>query len=581
MVRIRIVLVVLLSSLLLFLPAQPGLACSGGGLFADDVQLFSIDSMIDWSEYFVKATVIAADDVKQNFILDVISSQKSMPPKQLVLAATSPFSIRGAHKFGALNGCNGGGSVANVHIGDTGYFPLRRNPDGSYSTILQLHDGLLLSKFDDQTYIYSRIDPKAKDSSYNSEKMPLPTEETFIRLVQEKGGTVPILNTTKVSEFMPLPPTAPIYLVTDTGKKYMLPMDGKSVVPLEENWLAKQLGIAPEDCYQAGCVLLSPDTSLQLVRQNDHTLSFQTGYGQPCLLYPWGCVSLEGQQGLFSTTNDALAVWNQNRLDIYQLVNVQRDDGDYPMPHKLISIPLQTTAAISIKNLHGRAVWSNDGNILVFADATGLWWLDLYGEIVPKRVVNGQADHAILPISLTGNGRFLAYSLEGTRQNWILDDLQSNAEYPNLTLSPDGRYGIAFNTTATSPLASLLTIYPRTFPTNGTWDVQWLTAYYDQHYVKTCDSEMGTCHIQFCGTYIYAIGPIPRPYECFKNYYVDRPLNDADYDPNIGLVSATNDGHTIYVEGEHDGYRWNPQIDGKIFDVEWMLPRFYYEYKHP
>ena len=496
MVRIRAGLIVVLSSLLLILPNQPTFACSGPGVSGDELPNFSIDYLINWSEYFVKATVIASDDASQNFILQVISSQKSMPPKQLVLAVRSPFVIRRSYRFAAQVGCSSG--VTNVHVGDTGYFPLRRNIDGSYSTVFQLSRGLLFSKFDDQSYVYSRIDPKAEDSRYNVEKVMLPTEETFIQLVQEKGGTAPVLNTNQISEFMSLPPTAPIYLATDTGKKYMLPIDGKGIVPLEENWLAKQLKIPLEDCYQADCVNLSPDTSVWLVRTDDHTLSFQFGYPMYSHCFAdWSCVPLEGQQGLFSTTNDAVAIWNQNKLDIYQLVNEQRNDGDYPMPHKLISIPLKTTATIGIKNLRGKAVWSNDGNILVFADATGLWWLDLYGEIAPKPVVDGQADHAILPISLSGNGRFLAYSLEGTRQNWILGDLQTHTNYPNLTLSPDGRYGIAFNSATTSPFASFLTIYPRTFPINGTWDLQWITSQHDQHYTKICGSEMGTCHIQF------------------------------------------------------------------------------------
>src|SRR5690242_11729346 len=93
----RVLLVVVLSSLLLILPTQPALACSGGT--PDEFSNFSIDYLINWSEYFVKATIVAADDASQNFILQVISSQKSMPPKQLVLAVTSPFTTRRGYRF--------------------------------------------------------------------------------------------------------------------------------------------------------------------------------------------------------------------------------------------------------------------------------------------------------------------------------------------------------------------------------------------------------------------------------------------------------------------------------------------------
>src|SRR4051812_47427529 len=121
MVRIREVLILVLSSLLIALPSEPTLACSGGtGREVD----FSIDYLLDWSDSFVKAKVIASDEANQNFILEVISSQKSMPPKQLVLANTSPFSIRAYKRFGQ-QGCSFGGRVHDVKVGDIGYFPLR------------------------------------------------------------------------------------------------------------------------------------------------------------------------------------------------------------------------------------------------------------------------------------------------------------------------------------------------------------------------------------------------------------------------------------------------------------------------
>jgi hypothetical protein len=282
---------------------------------------------------------------------------------------------------------------------------------------------------------------------------------------------------------------------------------------------------------------------------------------------------------LFSTTNDAFVVWNQNNIEIYQVIDQDGVGGPSPAAHKLISIPLQVTDKITIENLRGKAVWSNDGNVIVFADVTGLWWLDLYRSQVPIRRISGFPEQAALPISLTGNGRYLAFSIAGTRQNWILQDLLFDEGYLNLLLSPDGRYGIMFNqTNVTNIYTSLVKIFHQTFPENGTWDLQWLTPY-DRHYIKTCGLQMGSCRVQFCSTYVGNLPPVPRSYSCWTDFG-DLPLNDADYDPNLGLVYAPSDGHTIYI-GDQYGYKWQPHVDGNIIDVEWMLPRFYYEYKHP
>lgn len=569
----RLILIIILMPLLT-LPRQSTLACSGG---ANREIEYSIEYMLVWSDFFVKAQVIAADEANQNFILDVISSQKGMPPKQLVLANTSPLGIRSYKKFGQ-QGCFFGGRVHDVRVGDVGYFPLQRNLDGSYSTFLSLGYGLWYSKFNDQTVAYTKINPQGEESSTNWNTIAVPTEAQFNRLVYEKGGTLPIPNTTYISEFMPLPPTAPILLTTDTGKQYMLPMDGENIVPLADDWLAKQLGIAPENCYQADCVLLSPDTSLGLVRKNNHTLVFQY-IGAGCTYYD-ACTPLDGQTGLFSTTNDALAVWNKTTLDIYQFINKHQNDSTFPVPHKIISLPLKVTSNITENELQGRAVWSNDGNMLVFADAAGLWLIDLYRNITPRRIVSGNASQSILPISLTGNGRFLSYSLDGSRANWLLRDLQSNAEYHNLVLSPDGRYGLALNTVNSGGInTSLLRIFPQNFPKNGTWEVQWLTPS-SNHYIKTCASEIGTCHIEFCSTSMTSISSMPSPYICWTQDFGDVPMNDADYDHDLGLVYVLNDGKTVYTESRF-GYKWQPFIDGNIIDVEWMLPRFYYEYQHP
>ncbi len=568
----RLMLIMMLIPLLA-IPMQPTLACSGGtGREVD----FSIEYMLDWSDYVVKAQVIAADDANQNFILDVISSQKSMPPKQLVLANTSPLSIRIGNNFGQ-QGCFFGGSVKNVSVGDSGYFPLRRNTDGSYSTFLSLGYGLVFSKFDDQTTAYTKIDPQADETPANWNTVSVPTEERLIELIQEKGGTPPTPNTNPISEGMPLPPTAPILLTTDTGKKVMLPMDGQGVVPLGDNWLAGQLGIAPENCYQDDCVLLSPDASVELIRKSAATLLFQ--YVGGCTDYAQACVLLDGQVGLFSTTNDALAVWNQNTLDIYYFVTERIADYTFPVPYKLTSIPLNTTASIPIEALQGQAAWSNDGNSLVFADAVGLWMIELYQTLNPQRIITGKTDQAILPISLTGNGRFLSYSPDGNRESWLLRDLQSDAEYHNLLLSPDARYGLALNTINSGGVnRSLLKIFSQSFPQGGTWDVQWLTPS-DRHYIKSCGAEIGTCRVQFCRASASSIPSKSNSYFCWTQFG-ELPLNDADYDTNLGLVYASSDGHTVYIE-HNLGYKWQPQVDGNIIDVEWMLPRFYYEYQHP
>src|SRR5690606_4321863 len=115
------------------------------------------------------------------------------------------------------------------------------------------------------------------------------------------------------------PRIAPLQIVTTAGTKYMLPVD--SALPVEATadllhlMTIEVMGYESTDWNEAyfseaicpgdGCVQVSPD-GINRARQRGEQIEWNRG-------------SAAGQAFLFSATGEAIAIWNDNRLELYTL----------------------------------------------------------------------------------------------------------------------------------------------------------------------------------------------------------------------------------------------------------------------
>jgi len=86
--------------------------------------------------------------------------------------------------------------------------------------------------------------------------------------------------------------------------------------------------------------------------------------------------------------------------------------------------------------------WSQNGNFLAYGDDKGIWVFDLYFSNQPELAVKSDGKHSSQALEISDDGRFIAYSLDGSRQTWILLDRNTNRTYQNILITPNRRHAI-------------------------------------------------------------------------------------------------------------------------------------------
>lgn len=557
---------------LLLVSVQPPVveACSGGGPIPNYV---SLERMLEWSDYFIKAQVLRTDDSRQNHLLRPIYSFKGTPPGLLLNINLDASTFLIAQHYGYPH-CADFERTLPAQPGDIAFFPLRRVANGSYETLLS--GELLLSRFDQDSTVYVRVDPSLPDdAASNLKQIPVRDESSFIQLVQERGGSPPTSDGIVFPE-SPILIFEPILLTTETGSRFMLPIDLQEVEPIAPDELPGTIGMRHEEqCYGDQCLLFSPDMTSQIRRSSDERMYFSGLDGYCDSNMPPECYVLAGQAARFAPNSQWLAIWTWDAVLIY---NITRRIGEYNWPsyvpamREVARIPLHLGESISGEVVSGWGVWSQDSRVFVFSDAMGLWWFDLYQQMEPRLLIPRAGESPLLPMELSHEGRFLVYSPEGNRQHWLLRDLISGAEYPNLLLAPDNQTGVALN--VENPLftsASPFQVNYLSFPAGGSWEIQWLSN--TDFAFTVCDEQAVNCRFDYCGH--SAVSPVPLSLDCWS-YLQDNSAYDIDFAPQPGGISVLLDQKTIQATMP-GGLSIQPAVDGKIVKVEWMLPLFYFE----
>jgi hypothetical protein len=522
-------------------------------------------------EYFVKAQVHRIDRVKQNYIIEVLESLKGEPPR-FILVSTNPWlQIQFDERF-YTHDCDFFRRSARIESDVIGYFSVQRNIDGSYKNLLRTQSAIAYVNSESSITVQKKVDAAGEDDWRNYADLTFENEADFNEAVlqfSDQSKTYIPPRPDPDSPFSPYPRLAPIYVETNTNEYYMVPIDDRMPVRIDPNWLYRAVYTAETDyCISDDCLHLSPDSSMLVQPIDVNTMIYKPAFWKCAEASAIACVTLEGQAVSFSKTSDALAIWNENTIDIYQIVSTSRSGYDrWLIPQKIVSAPLTASEGMDTRSLHGKAIWSDDGNVLVYADAAGLWWFDRYYDLAPRLVIPGDGQHIPLPLQLNGSGRFLAYSLDGTQQKWVSRDMVSGEELSNVLIAPSLREAVSLN--RADPIALLrFPVYPHSFPQDHSWSFRWTSNQAQYRYVlQICDTQGIRCKIDICGIYGTSDGITCLP------YYEDITLAAVDFDEFLGLVFTPVGESTIYV-GYPFGWRIETNFAGSITKLEWMLPLF-------
>lgn len=387
--------------------ALPMQACSRGGTD-------TIDMLLERTEIVVKARPVLVDSVRQNGVLVVESYLVGGPgPSALLFVQNEPIVVERmlmGYRFGTCD------FFANeLHAGEEGYFFLTRRPDGAY---VPTTGWMTFPRPDSTIDLY--------DTEHNRYFL---TEDAFLSFIAEHSGEA----VTAPDESWPYPRFAPLKITTVGGKQYLLPIDSQIPIEVTDDLISQmtmftlgydspgwnELAFRPPVCPGVDCMPISPNGIYW-----PYSVDFQR--------------EVPAEAFLFSSTNDALAVWSSTDLTIYP-IQLQYDPKLLPVRSILLAGAPETA---------GQAAWSPDGRQFAYSDEQGLWLMDVYTTDIPPRLLLA-ADNDTIPLARAFSplGRYLSIEIGDT---WLNFNLVTGEKLPSGLFSPDERLLLAFDPT-TSP----------------------------------------------------------------------------------------------------------------------------------
>jgi hypothetical protein len=458
---------IVLSILLTIAQVSPVLACSGGGSIP-------LSDRVEAADYVVRATVIDADDFRQNVILHVEQYLKGgAGPEYLFLAGANPALIQRAYiDRNSSNDCIFGQET--LALGDNFYAILRQYTDGGY---FQLGETAFGSDF------YFFPTPESTVNVYlQGMQSDTVSESQFVNLITELSGETSSLPLTDSV----YPAHSPLIITTSTGTDYLLPLDGSEPVEITQEILesvvlerymshspysywGERLYFALPDCPDIDCFTFAVSGLNTAFQPDDNRI-----------LLTWGWeAELQGQEILFSPQAETAAVWNGNNLNVYLLrypLSWAEPYGLEDNPQLIGTVPLNIAEDVPIGANY--AVWSPDARTFVYSDTDGLWAWDALASESPRLLIP-TVDN-IIPYAryFSPQGRYLAVTAGDEHYNL---DLISGGEFPNGVFSSDDRLLLAltpsvdipelytFSVEQIAPSASYIPFIEGTFVREAVW----------------------------------------------------------------------------------------------------------------
>lgn len=536
---------------------SPVYACGGGA--SDNIQY-----LLERTDIVVKADITSVDDVRQNAILAVDSYlYGTAGAKYLVFEQMDPVIVQRETEGGVNDNCRF--FQAELRSGQSGYFFLSRRADGVYESTSLPHDP---NYYDfptaDTTYtLYHRED----DNSYIEHVLD---EAYFIDFVTEYGHSSP----TEPDQKAIYPRLAPLKITTDASIDYVLPVDTNIPIKVTDEWLKEmtqsimgydstawnEAYFSDYPCPGKDCVQISPDgiNRAEQVGEEIH----------------WFWESVAGRAFQFSSTSDAIAIWNKNFIEFYTLGWAKRDQ-QFNEVTQLNRVPLTG----DLSNLPYQSAWSPDGRFFAYSDSRGLWSLDVYD---PSAEAQQEAwtNEGMIPVALAYSplGRYLQVQ-QGNERFYV--DTVNGDRFPDGLISPDDQILLAFPTQEhfppqicfLVPVRDCQEINERVLPT-GTDTYAAYTRYIQAQWRNGYSFLMTICQYD-------------NPNQCL----VDRIDNAGgsglwyangefwsegytfDYFPKGDVLAIVQDGKTLSINDEIVDL--SSRIEGEIVAIEWLPSLFY------
>jgi hypothetical protein len=410
-------------------------ACGGGGSTP-------LEQLIADADYVAKVRVIQTDDVSQNAFVHVERYLVGgAGPQVLFLEGDIPAVTQRIYDRFPIEECID--SSDDLKLGDVFYVMLRRSSTGTYHGIGEIYyhaDFFHFPNTGSQVRVYFK--------GAASETL---TEAQFVQAIANISGE--IAAEPKTDSITPT--EAPLVITTTSGADYLLPLDGRHLVPITEPLL--------QDVVLAGYMSRSPNSMWGERLYNDlplcpdidcfvfHPLNTAFRPGDNRILLTWGwddASELTGQSLSVSPAADAAAVWNHDTLSVYllryalPLPHIQPFNMTRYTPLFMDSVRLKTGEGILSDSHH--AAWSPDSRQLAYSDAAGLWLWDPLGGGQPRLLIPAQADVVPYPRYFSPRGRYLAVTAGDRRYNL---DLVSGDELDDGFFSSDDRLLLALTPT--------------------------------------------------------------------------------------------------------------------------------------
>jgi hypothetical protein len=515
---------------------SPTFACSGGGLPP------TLSEFISYVDVVVQGQMVMVDEQGQNGVLQVESILAGDPTPEYILLALNPsrWIHRENERFSGGACFHGVTPPLNTSI--TMIIFLNRLPDGTFG--LGAGPGDYYSAFPLPDSRVSISIGNAKPDEVTGTPMPNPPPlvvdlKGYTQLIAEAVGHQP----KQPQRDTPYPLPTSLYIRTETGTEYVLPVDFSPPLLLTQELALEIGGILQPGCVVANCIGASP-------------LGFDTAQVMPdgtVQILSFGGMIAPGNAFIFSTTSDAIAVWGRDTINIYALPFGR-------LGFCCGELVLINSLALSNGSLPTAVAWSPDGRMIAYNDGIGLYLWDALTPGSQPRLLLPHLYDPLAPRFFSATGRYLAVQ-RGDERFYL--DLVSNSTLPDGMLSPNDRNLLEFDTTQTTATLRLYHLAPNRYPpypvaTSGARQAEWMNE--GRYLVARCEPESPTeCSV-------VEIGLVST-----SNLYQDSYA--FAYDPLTQTIAFAQSGQRITVNNyTHD---FSAVLDSEIETIEWMQPIFY------
>lgn len=513
----------------------------------------TLDGEINLSDYIVKGTIVEIDDANSAYIIEVQEYLKGQSQQQYLLVATYTRGYIEGLKENIFVTCSMGYGIGKKSIGKTAYFFLRESIAGSYSEIIRL-----------------TFEEEAISAHFRNED-----GEEFDKELNESEFRDHILDTTKQAISAPDPTTpypqlAVLQVKTLDGMYHFLPVDEYQLINL-----SPQEYVAVTNNYDF-IFDRFPKCDISCFTASSNGIFFGLATKEDTIII--NQFEYDGDSFLFSPSNDAVAIWNENQLNIYSLpgMRVYRYEDRFSS-FKLNEYAMQVSKTSSSQF----AAWSPDGRILAFSDAKGLWLWDAMRQGASPELLVPSSKTIPVARYFSPLGHYLA--IENDNEGYNLD-LISGEHFPDGLFSPDERNLIVFDKSSGTSRIQLCRIILdaceargdfyhridtnddegfRVFVLNDDKQVKWKDKY--SYFLFSCSTFE---EYPYC-----AVGRVSLVYSFLSTTSIAQGIAFADEPVSETIATILND-YTITIDGK--SIDLSEQLDSPIAEIQW-LPSFFYQ----